>query len=172
MASSPATRAKDAGNAVELSALGFNDYRPASRLGVFALAPLRSIPGVVSVYSRGCSWSAIKPLIATFARKQRQKRAAVGATRVRGQDALATAGRMPALRNSGPIDSALLRAPVTSSALREFYFGGKNRFYDQMGSRHGYPVSAFPLRAVQRGVGGLEQFLLGSTMLRKFCDAY
>ena len=79
---------------------------------------------------------------------------------------------MPSRRNSGPLDSALLRAPVTGSALREFCFGGKNRFYDQMGSRHGYPVSAFPLRAVQCGVGGLEQFLLGSTMLRKFCDAY
>src|SRR3984893_946933 len=81
-------------------------------------------------------------------------------------------GKMPSRQPAGCRRYGIRSNRFGLMALREFCFGGKNGFSDQMGIRHGYPVAAFPLRVVQCGVCGLKQFLLGSTMLRKLCDAY
>jgi hypothetical protein len=75
--------------------------------------------------------------------------AVVGASRSHAarQDALAAAGRMPALQN----------------ALGEF------RFYFHRRLRYCYPVSAFPFCLVKRRIGGFQQFFGGGSVLRKFC---
>src|ERR1700739_79026 len=132
MASSPATRAKDAGNAVEC--FRFYDYCPASRVGVFALASLRSFlmslvfTIAAALVRQSITNRNVRKRAATKVRLSWPTSARARCPRDSRQDAGAT--------EFGPLDSMLLRAPVTGSLLREFYFGGKNGCRDRTGSRH------------------------------------
>jgi hypothetical protein len=95
-----------------------------------------------------------KPLTAEFAEKSREERREKHGERKSG---LALA------RYSG---SRGERQMLALCGLGRLHFGDDRRF------RQHDPVSAFPLRAVERGISGLQQFSGRSAVLRKFGDTY